>query len=362
MRALERTETATSTRRPSRRMLVLVGNFLSGPHGSRGVSEELAERLRAAGWQVRTASKRRPKLARLLEMLATVWRGRGRDGIVHVDVFSGPAFVWAAAVVGLARLLGMPCALTLRGGGLSEFAARWPRLVRTVLGGARVVTVPSEYLRREMQPYRSELILLPNPIELGSYPFRPREHPEPRLIWLRAFDDTYNPSLAPGVLASLLPEFPEASLTMIGPDKGDGSLARARERAQQLGVVDRVRFVAGVPKSAVGEHISKGDVFLNTTNVDNAPVSVLEALACGLCVVSTDVGGMPDFVRDGEEALLVSPNDANAMARAVRRILSEPGLAGRLSRNGRAKVEAMDWSAILPRWEAILSQAAAEKR
>ena len=342
----------------ARPAVTLIGNFLSDSGGSRGVSEELAGRLRDAGWRVRTASRERGRFLRLLDMTGAACRGRDRSEVFHVDVFSGQAFLWAAAVVGILRLRRTPYALTLRGGGLPEFASRWSGAVRTVLRGARAVTVPSEFLRREMQPYRSDLLLLSNPLDIGSYPFRERRHPDPHVVWLRAFDGTYNPTLAPRAFADLIRDFPEATLTMIGPDKGDGSLARTRTQARDLGLADRIRFVGGIPKTAVGAHISPFDIFLNTTNVDNAPVTVLEALACGLCVVSTNVGGMPDFVRDGEEALLVPPDDPGAMAAAIRRILQEPGLAGKLSRNGRAKVEALDWSAVLPRWEAILTAGA----
>ena len=97
--------------------------------------------------------------------------------------------------------MGKPHVLTLHGGSLPEFAARWPGVVRRVLAAASAVTVPSEYLRREMRPYRSDLRLMPNPLDLAAYPYRRRERPEPRLVWLRAFHDTYNPSLAPRVLA-----------------------------------------------------------------------------------------------------------------------------------------------------------------
>jgi glycosyltransferase involved in cell wall biosynthesis len=100
--------------------------------------------------------------------------------------------------------------------------------------------------------------------------------------------------------------------------------------------------------------MSQGDIFLNTTNVDNTPVSVLEALACGLCVVSTDVGGIPYLLEHEEDALLVPPDDAEAMAAAVRRVLTEPGLAERLSRNARKKAEGFDWSVVLPQWERLL--------
>ena len=345
-----------STGRAGRPGILLLGNFLSKAGGSRHVCEELADRLTRAGWSVRTASHKRPKLPRLLDMTGAVWRGRRKEEVVHVDVFSGEAFLWAAAMVGLLRSLGKRYLLTLRGGSLPEFAARWPVAVRRILAGADAVTVPSGFLLREMRPYRADLILLPNPLDLSSYPHRHRRRAAPRMIWLRAFHETYNPSLGPRVLALLAREFPGISLTMIGPDRGDGSLARTREKAAELGVSDRLRIVEGIPKSEVGRNLAEADVFLNTTNVDNAPVSVLEAMACGLCVVSTNVGGMPDYLRDEAEGLLVPPGDPEAMASAVRRLLADSELAARLSRGGRARAEAMDWSIILPRWESLFRE------
>jgi glycosyltransferase involved in cell wall biosynthesis len=294
----------------------------------------------------------------MLEMARAVLEGRRRDDVVHVDVFSGEAFLWAAAVVFLLRSFRKPYLLTLRGGSLPEFSARWSGAVRRVLAGARAVTVPSEFLRREMRAYRPDLFVLPNPLNLRAYPFRRRDRAEPKLIWLRAFHDTYNPTLAPRVLGLLRRDYPAATLTMIGPDRGDGTLAQARATVAELGLADHVRFVDQIPKAEVGERLSRGDILLNTPNVDNTPVTVLEALACGLCVVSTDVGGMPDLIRNEDEGLLVPPDDPEAMAAAVRRVLEEPGLSARLSENGRRKVEKMDWSVVLPQWESLLRGAA----
>jgi glycosyltransferase involved in cell wall biosynthesis len=101
--------------------------------------------------------------------------------------------------------------------------------------------------------------------------------------------------------------------------------------------------------------MDQGDIFLNTTNVDNTPISVLEAMACGLCVVSTNAGGIPYLLEHERDALLVPPDDAQAMARAVHRILTEPGLAESLSENARRKVEQFDWCAVLPQWERLFS-------
>ncbi|RIK26321.1 MAG: glycosyl transferase family 1, partial [Chloroflexi bacterium] len=119
-----------------------------------------------------------------------------------------------------------------------------------------------------------------------------------------------------------------------------------------------VSYIAGVPKEEVPAWLQRGDIFLNTTNVDNTPVSVIEAMACGLCVVRTNVGGIPYLLDHEQDALLVPPNDPDAMADAVRRILTEPGLAERLSRNARRKAEQFDWETILPQWERLLTEVA----
>jgi glycosyltransferase involved in cell wall biosynthesis len=321
------------------------------------VSEDLAVRLWDAGWDVRTSSSAFGRGRRLIEMLRAVWRWRREYEVCHCDVFSGPAFFWALSVTTLLRTLGKPYVLTLRGGNLPEFAGRWPRLVRHVLGNARTVTAPSEYLLRGVREVRSDVRLLPNPIDLARYPFAARDKPGPRLVWLRAFSAIYNPSLAVRVLARLTSEFPGIALTMIGPDKSDGSLEDTVSVAAELGVSDRVRIVAGVPKGEVGARLSSADILLNTTNVDNVPVTVIEALACGLCVVSTNVGGMPFLVRHRESALLVEPADVEAMAGAVRSVLTEPGLAGRLSHNGRRLAETFDWSRVFPMWQSVLRDA-----
>jgi glycosyltransferase involved in cell wall biosynthesis len=211
----------------------------------------------------------------------------------------------------------------------------------------------------QMRPYRNDLCLLPNPLDLNVYEFRLRSQPRPLLVWLRAFNEGYNPSLAPKAVALLIGDFPNIQLTMIGPDKGDGSLQRLQQVMTELNVADQVSLTGGVPKTEVPRWINGGDMFLNTTNMDNAPVSVMEAMACGLCVVSTNVGGIPYLLEHEHDALLVPPDDPEAMATAIRRVLTEPGLAERLSRNARHKAEQFDWANILPKWEHLLMSVAA---
>jgi glycosyltransferase involved in cell wall biosynthesis len=142
---------------------------------------------------------------------------------------------------------------------------------------------------------------------------------------------------------------------MIGPDKGDGSWNRTRESAEEMQLTGRVRLVPGIPKEHVPRALQDGDIFLNTTRADNTPVSVMEAMASGLCIVSTNVGGIPYLLEADRDAVLVPSDDAAAMTAGVARILDNPVFAALLCTNARRKVEAFDWANVLPQWDSLLT-------
>lgn len=343
---------------PARNGLLLVGNFLSSAGGTRSVAEELAGQLRARGWPVLTVSSKRNRVARLLDMVWSAWSWRRRFEAAQVDVFSGPAFFWAEAVCQILRLARRPYILTLHGGRLGEFADANPGRVSRLLRSAGAVTAPSPFLRKRLSRFRGDMLLLPNALELRRYRYRNRRPAGPRLIWLRAFHQIYRPEMAVQVLAALRQRFPDASLTMIGPDKQDGTLQRIIALVARLGLNPAVRLVPGVPKSDVPGWLDGGDIFLNTSDVDNTPVSVLEAMACGLCVVTTDAGGLPDLVSHGTDALVVPRADVAAMTAAVERLLGDDALAGSLSAAAAAAAAACDWPRVIDQWEALLTQVA----
>lgn len=338
------------------RSVLIIGNFLSHANGSRGVCEDLTARLQETGWQVLSASRQKRRATRLADMLLTAWRNRRCYSVAQIDVYSGSAFSYAEAVAWVLRRARKPYVLTLHGGNLPGFAERHPLRVRRLLQSAACVTAPSRYLAEQMREYAPEIRVLPNPIDVKSYPFALRRSPRPRLMWLRAFHEIYHPAMAIVVAEELCETAPDVQLTMVGPDKGDGSFHRTQEAVFRARLEDRCRFVGPVSKADVPQWLAQGDIFLNTTSIDNTPVTVLEAMACGLCVVSTNVGGMPYLVKDDHDALLVPPDDPKAMTAAVRRLLEEPNVAERLSRNGREKAEDHDWSRVLPAWESLLSE------
>jgi glycosyltransferase involved in cell wall biosynthesis len=291
-------------------------------------------------------------MPRLLDMLLSAFRWRARYDVAYVEVYSGFAFIWAELASKLLFRLRKPVVLGLHGGRLPEFAIEHPRRVRSLLGAAHKVTAPSGFLGHGLQKYCKDINVIPNGIDISRYTFSLRKHTRPKLIWLRAFHEIYNPTMAVSVLAELSQDFPQVSLEMIGPDK-DGCLSAVEEMAEESGVAHRLSAPGRIEKKDVPRYLNESDIFLNTTNVDNTPVSVVEAMACGLCIVSTNVGGIPYLLEHNKTALLVAPNDPKAMSDAVSRLLTEPNLAEKLSRNARAHAEQFDWEVVLPQWTDI---------
>lgn len=336
--------------------MLFVGNFLSESGTHRTYCEDMTDRLEARRWRVVRTSSHIGRLSRLGDMVRTTWSRRDDYEIAHVDVFSGAAFFWAEAVCFELRRLRKPYVLTLRGGNLPGFSRRWPRRTRRLLSSASMVTAPSGFLQVAMSDHAPHIDVVPNAVDVSHYPFVLREQPSPRLVWLRAFHAVYNPTMAVEVLARACIRNDATTLRMIGADKGDGSLEAVRLRARELGVEDRLHIIEGVPKREVAHHLASGDIFLNTANVDNSPVSVLEAMACGMCVVSTSVGGIPYMLRNEQDALLVPAGDAAMMADAVERILMDPAISRNLSATARERALACDWTPILERWEQLFTQ------
>lgn len=358
--ALPRTETVARSR------VLIVADFAASKVGNASVAEQLAAKLQAAGDQVITTSDKTNRWLRASDMVVNVARHRHAVDVAIVDVYSGAAFRWAEWTTAILRSAGTPVIHVLRGGNLPKFAAADPGRVGRLFASSSAVVALSGFLFEEMSPYGTVAEVIPNPIEVRSYPFRLRTTAVPEMVWLRSFSKIYNPTLAPRVLAEVAATYTATSpaparLTMIGSDQGDGSLQATKAIAKELGVSDRLVLTGRTPKSEVPERLSHGDIFLNTTDVDNVPITVLEAMACGLCVVTTDVGGLPYLVADGVDALLVPRDDPKAMAGAVLRVIEEPGLAARLSSNGRAKAESFDWSKVLPRWRSLIARVAVRR-
>jgi glycosyltransferase involved in cell wall biosynthesis len=105
-----------------------------------------------------------------------------------------------------------------------------------------------------------------------------------------------------------------------------------------------------VPPGEIWRHYADADIYLQSPDIDNMPLSVLEAFASGLPVVSTRAGGVPAMLTEGVHGLLAPLDDDAAMARCALRLLDDPGLARRLAKAAYTSTDAFAWGAVRERW------------
>lgn len=158
--------------------------------------------------------------------------------------------------------------------------------------------------------------------------------------------------MAVDVLKLLREKYPKASLTMVGPDK-DGSLLTTKAFAESLEL--KVNFTGKLSKKEWTDLAKDHDIFINTTHFDNTPISVLEAMALGLPIVTTNVGGIPYMLTNQKNALLVNDDEAKEMITAIDSLLNHEELVHKLTTNAKLLVNTMDWQVVKSKWNELLS-------
>lgn len=338
--------------------LLYVANFFRTSGSVSAYCSELSEHLKVEGVAVRTCSHLRKRALRLGHMISTTLLTRSWYQVLMVDVFSGPAFRWASWVVFVGALMGRPVVTVLHGGNLPMYSKRNSRRVQYLFSRCQAVVAPSTYLQVQLGWIRQDITVIPNAINIARYPFTLRPVAASGLLWLRSFDSLYNPQLIPKVVAELVRYYPETRVTMAGPDLQDGSLGETKRLARELGVEDRIVFLGPVSKERIPEFMRTFCIYLNTPHIDNTPVTVLEAMACGLNIVSTNVGGIPYLLSHRKNALLAPDDDPTGMAAEIRTLLEDASLAECTAKAARKKVEEFDWNAVMPLWEDLLKRCA----
>lgn len=328
--------------------ILYVGNKLSQKGITVTSIETLGRFLENEGFVVYTASTVKNKVFRLLDMIFKTIKYSKKVDYVLIDTYSTQNFWYAVAVGNVCRLFKIPYIPILRGGDLPNRLEKNPSQSKKLFHGAKVNIAPSKYLLQAfIEKGFQKTLCIPNTVNINQYPFKKRNGILPKLLWVRSFAEIYNPFLAIEIIERISKLYPIASLCMVGPDK-DGSLTKCKEYAERKKLP--VRFTGKLNKEEWIKLSSEYDIFINTTNFDNTPVSVIEAMALGLPVISTKVGGIPFLLENRKDALLVPVNNKEAFIEAIVSLCSNDALSKSLIKNARSKVEEYDWQKVKHLW------------
>jgi glycosyltransferase involved in cell wall biosynthesis len=365
----------SASQAPALKRMALVGPLPPPSGGMANQSLQLARLLREEGIDVtfvQINAPYRPEWAgrikglravfRMLPYLAQLWRTAGQVQLMHMMANSGWSWhLFAAPAIWIAHLRGTPIVVNYRGGEADNFLRRSAGWVRPSMKRATSLIVPSGFLEYVFGKYGFDPKVVPNIVDLSRFSSAPEDgqRPAPHLLVTRNLEPIYDNATALRVLVKVRARYPDARLTIAG----SGELrAELEQLAQELGVAPYVTFTGRVDAANMPALYRSADIMLNPSVIDNTPNSVLEALASGVLVVSTNVGGVPYLVEDGKTALLVPPRDPDAMAQAVLRLLEDRALAARMRAAGTSYVEQYSWASVRPRLLAAYRNALGERQ
>lgn len=270
--------------------------------------------------------------------------------VVHVFSASYGSFLLAPLpALLMARAFGKRVVLHYHSGEAADHLARWGCLLHPWLRLADVLVVPSDYLKRTFASHGYRVRVIRNVVDLSAFRYRVRAPLRPRFLSTRNLEPYYRVDNTLLAFALLRSRYPEASLTIVGDGSQAGELWRLAASLGDKGI----RFLGPVQQEHMPAIYDDADIFLNSSVVDNQPVSVLEAFASGLPVVSTGTGDLAQMVREGETGLLVPANDPAAMAKAMEFLLQTPDIARRMVAKAREEVTQYTWTTIRHQWEAV---------
>ncbi|MBN2492756.1 MAG: glycosyltransferase family 4 protein [Planctomycetes bacterium] len=281
-----------------------------------------------------------------------------RVDVVHVLAASGLSFfLFAAPAVLAGRLAGRRVIVNYRGGLAEPFLERRIRWVRPVLARCHRLVVPSAYLEEIFRRHGFAPEVVPNYIALARFAPAAAAREGARILVTRNLEPIYGVAHAIDAFAHVRRRFARAELVIAGTGSERTAL-EARVRAQDIG---GVTFLGRVANEAIPALYAGADLALNPALVDNMPISVLEAFAAGVAVVSTRAGGVSCLVEDRRTGMLVEPGDVRGLAAAILRLLRRPAHRRALARAGRRHVEAFDLPRVVAAWEAIYREEAAAR-
>lgn len=253
----------------------------------------------------------------------------------------------------LIKLHGKTIVLNARGGGASLFFSRWKYIVGPVIGLVDKVTTPSGFLRAVFkQFYNIEAEIVPNIADLNQFKFKKREIFRPSFIVTRSLEKIYNIECVIRAFKHIHEKVPESRLDILG----DGSLRQKLEgKVKAMGLNDAVNFHGELSHNNIQWYYENSDIFLNASNVDNLPGTILESFACGLPVVSTNAGGIPYMVDNNRTGLLVEKNDHVALAEKAIFLLRNQTVASKIVINAREECKKYSQEAVFKTLRSILS-------
>jgi glycosyltransferase involved in cell wall biosynthesis len=276
----------------------------------------------------------------------SLWKGVKDVEIVHIFSASYWSFLIAPVpALLIARWRGKKALIHYHSGEARDHLQRF-RTARPLLGKADMLVVPSGYLGDVFREFGLEARVVPNIIDHTQFSFRVRRPFCPNLVCTRGFHPYYCVDVVVKAFQEVQRIYPEATLDLVGGGPEERAI---RDLVREL-KLSNVKFSGVASRQEIGRYYDRADIFVNASQLDNMPVSVLEAFASGTPVVTTSPEGMDYLVDHERTGLLSAPGDPDALAKNVVRVVRDQELAHQLAGNAYEESRRYCWAAVRQSW------------
>ena len=333
--------------------ILYIGNASSSYGAQPSHMEQLIPWLKRK-YIVQYGSGNKNPFLRMIDYFFLVFSNRKSTDLILLDIYSGSYFYAMFLVSLMARLLKIPYVCVLRGGNLPWRLQKSRTLSTYLFGNANSLVAPSEYLKKEFEERGYSAIVIDNTVDHDFFNIcNPRINIRPKFIYVRSLKNDYNPLMAVQILNELKRYYPEASLCMIG-SKNAANLKSIEKFVQNHNLERNFTYKGCLTKDEWFRLSEEYDIYLSTTNIDNTPVSLLEAYNLGLLVATTDVGGIKYIAADNQTAILFKPKDYKEAATLIKEVLDDKERSALICSQGYLYGKQFSISNIINKWYSLI--------
>lgn len=268
--------------------------------------------------------------------------------VVHLMANSGWSFyLFAMPVIHLAKRHQIPVIMNYRGGLADSFFSKHWRWIKKTMADVEQVIVPSSFLQDVFKQRGIDATIMPNIVDLGLFEYQLPTLDKQKLhvVITRNLEEIYDVKTAIDGFALFAKDYPNATLSVAGSGP---QLAMLKAHVSDLDLSHCITFVGRLERSQVAKLYHQADILLNTSLVDNTPNSLIEAMACGVVVLSSNVGGIPHLVEHQRHGYLFKPQCPAAVAKYLALAVELPQQSHTMAKQGQQLVAGFSPANVVP--------------
>ena len=337
--------------------VLIVGLFRSNKTVNKipcSAPEQMADLFQKNSIPVITTSIYLGRFLRFFDTVFTILFNHNQYDVAIVPWFNGKgSYYWQEIASRMLKLLGKKIVLVIRGGGIPDLLDKHPKKYMKTLVRADHIISPSTFIADRLVNQNIQVEVVANSLNLNKYPFIRKPQFSLNLLWMRTLEPLYNPAMALKVAKILKDRGHKFTLHIAG--QNNGHLKELEALRTAYNVAQEVVFCGFINQEQKVILAKSCDMYICTNRVDNAPVSLIEMMCLGLPIVSTNVGGIPNFIKNGENGLLINHNYSEAMVESILEIHQNPALGRMLVENGYHFSRQFDELNVLEKWKHYIS-------